>query len=327
MALCGVNLGGWLILEKWMTPALFDGTDAADEYTFVQTPGALARLRTHQKTFITKSDFTWMANNGVQIVRIPVGYWILDGDPPYVSAIGRLDWAFRMCEQYGIKVLLDVHALPGSQNGHDHSGRAGKPMWHRSADDMNRGLDATAKLAKRYADSPALWGVQVINEPLAGWHIMKLRRYCRQVYKAVSAVLPDHVRVVYSDAFLPRFMNGAVSPGKNPVVMDIHWYHTVGWQRLSIRGWRWLTKSHAWLLKTLSKSNGLIVGEWSGIYAQRIFDTHPQDQHLALVAQNVRQQMAAYAQVEAWFYWSYRAGGPGVWDFKSLVDGGHITLI
>ena len=28
----GVNLGNWLVLEKWMNPALFDGTTADDEY-------------------------------------------------------------------------------------------------------------------------------------------------------------------------------------------------------------------------------------------------------------------------------------------------------
>jgi len=30
----GVNLGGWLVLEKWMTPKLFEGTTAEDEYSF-----------------------------------------------------------------------------------------------------------------------------------------------------------------------------------------------------------------------------------------------------------------------------------------------------
>ena len=28
----GVNLGNWLVLEKWMSPALFEGTAAEDEY-------------------------------------------------------------------------------------------------------------------------------------------------------------------------------------------------------------------------------------------------------------------------------------------------------
>ena len=29
----GVNLGGWLVLEKWMTASLFDGLEATDETT------------------------------------------------------------------------------------------------------------------------------------------------------------------------------------------------------------------------------------------------------------------------------------------------------
>ena len=27
----GVNLGNWLVLEKWMSPGLFAGTEAEDE--------------------------------------------------------------------------------------------------------------------------------------------------------------------------------------------------------------------------------------------------------------------------------------------------------
>lgn len=32
MKVKGVNLGNWLVLEKWMNPALFAGTTAEDEY-------------------------------------------------------------------------------------------------------------------------------------------------------------------------------------------------------------------------------------------------------------------------------------------------------
>ena len=28
----GVNLGNWLVLEKWMSPVVFAGTTAEDEY-------------------------------------------------------------------------------------------------------------------------------------------------------------------------------------------------------------------------------------------------------------------------------------------------------
>ena len=42
----GVNLGGWLVLEKWMTPAFFADSDAVDEHTFMQTEHAIEKLST-----------------------------------------------------------------------------------------------------------------------------------------------------------------------------------------------------------------------------------------------------------------------------------------
>ena len=70
----GVNLGGWLVLERWMTPGLFKGTEARDEYDFMKTPGAQEKLKKHHKEFIKEEDFQWMQGNGVNAVRIPIGY-------------------------------------------------------------------------------------------------------------------------------------------------------------------------------------------------------------------------------------------------------------
>lgn len=327
MAMRGVNLGGWLILERWMTPTVFEGTDANDEFTFMQTPGALAKLRQHHKTFITKKDFEWMAQNKIEIVRIPVGYWVLDGDKPYASSTGRLDWAFKMCEQYGIKVLLDVHGLPGSQNGHDHSGKSGRAMWYKDSSNRKRGLDATLKIAERYASSPVLWGFQMMNEPRVGFLQIKLRRYYNQAYKKLTTILPAGVKIVFSDAFTPRLMSAAVwSNKRNPAYMDIHWYHFVGWGRLKPNVYKHLIAWHGRLIKSLRKWNGIIIGEWSGCYSQRIFDKYPVSTHNEMVRVHIERQLKAYRHADAWFYWSYKTEQPGVWNYKSLVDDGIVTL-
>jgi glucan 1,3-beta-glucosidase len=59
----GVNLGGWLLLEKWMAPSLFQGLAATDETTWCAELGrdAPARLRGHWERFITREDFAWLA--------------------------------------------------------------------------------------------------------------------------------------------------------------------------------------------------------------------------------------------------------------------------
>ena len=53
----GVNLGGWLILEEWLTPEVFEGTGAVDQFTFDQVPGAELRLQSHWSSYITEADF------------------------------------------------------------------------------------------------------------------------------------------------------------------------------------------------------------------------------------------------------------------------------
>lgn len=100
-ALQGVNLGGWLVLEKWMTPELFKGCDAPDEYGFCDQAGRdrLVRLAKHHNSYITYHDFQWLAAHGVAAVRIPVGYWIFGDELPYVGTIAYLDRAFKWAEK------------------------------------------------------------------------------------------------------------------------------------------------------------------------------------------------------------------------------------
>ena len=96
----GVNAGGWLLLEPWITPKLFeevpfrpfplhiknlsqvnvgDNLDKiVDEYTYAELVDPdfyKERLRTHWDTFVTKEDFEKVGSAGVTHVRIPVGYW------------------------------------------------------------------------------------------------------------------------------------------------------------------------------------------------------------------------------------------------------------
>jgi glucan 1,3-beta-glucosidase len=74
LPLRGVNLGGWLVLEKWMTPSLFAGLAATDETTWCveQGPAAAPRLRAHWDSFITQDDLFWLAGVGINAVRIPL---------------------------------------------------------------------------------------------------------------------------------------------------------------------------------------------------------------------------------------------------------------
>ena len=45
----GVNLGGWLVLEKWITPSLFEGLKATDETSYCVELGEAEATRRNRK--------------------------------------------------------------------------------------------------------------------------------------------------------------------------------------------------------------------------------------------------------------------------------------
>jgi len=90
---------------------------------------------------------------------------LLNESPSYF--LKAIQWA----RKYGLRINLDFHALPGSQNGWNHSGRYGTinllngPMGFANA---QRSLDYIRILAEfisqpQYRDVVTLFGI--VNEP------------------------------------------------------------------------------------------------------------------------------------------------------------------
>ena len=77
----------------------------------------------------TEKDFAEIAAAGLNWVRISIPYWIVEAYPgePFLANVGwkyfllALTWA----RKYGLRVNLDLHAVPGSQNGYNHSSKQG----------------------------------------------------------------------------------------------------------------------------------------------------------------------------------------------------------
>lgn len=80
----GVNLGGWMVLEPWITPSIFyqflggdENTTAFDMYTFCQTLGAHEanrQLRNHWDKWLTEDIIHDLAKTGtVNSFRLPLG--------------------------------------------------------------------------------------------------------------------------------------------------------------------------------------------------------------------------------------------------------------
>jgi glucan 1,3-beta-glucosidase len=95
-----------------------------DEYTFGQYQSASvakAALTQHWNTWIQESDFSAIAAAGLNHVRLPIGYWAWDvsGGEPYIQGqLPYLQKAVTWAKNHGLKVIVDLHGAPGSQNGY-----------------------------------------------------------------------------------------------------------------------------------------------------------------------------------------------------------------
>ena len=162
MKIKGVNLGNWLVLEKWMNPALFEGTTAEDEYYLPRqlSPEVYeARIRIHRSEYITERDFVTIKRMGLESVRIPVPYFIFGDREPFIGCIEELDKAFNWAEKYGLTILIDLHTVPMSQNGFDNGGISGVCKWAQNPDEVEFALSVLERLAERYGTRKGLLGI------------------------------------------------------------------------------------------------------------------------------------------------------------------------
>lgn len=178
----GVNLGGWLSIEPFITPSLFSGysgsSDVVDEWTLSKKLGSSAAgtIEKHYANFLSESDFAEIQEAGLDHVRIQYSYWAVTtyDDDPYVA---KISWryllrAIEYCRKYGLRVNLDLHGIPGSQNGWNHSGHLGSINWLMGDDgelNRKRSLEIHDQLSQffaqdRYKNIVTIYGL--VNEPL-----------------------------------------------------------------------------------------------------------------------------------------------------------------
>jgi glucan 1,3-beta-glucosidase len=165
----GVNLGGWLSLEPWITPSVFEGVDEKDEYHIGLKLGQAEGekyLTKHWSTFYQEEDFARIASWGINLLRIPISYWAFDPDhAPYITGQAQyLDKAVVWARKYNLKILIDLHGVKGGQSGFDNSGQQGVAKWD-PANDLSTPL-IIGMIAKRYANSSdTVVAIQAVNEP------------------------------------------------------------------------------------------------------------------------------------------------------------------
>ena len=269
MAYRGVNVGGWLVAEKWMTLDLFKGVEGEGERAIGrELPHELARIRieAHRRTFITEADFVRMRRLGMEFVRLPFGYWLFEPDKGYIAGEKHLKNAMRWAQQYGLGVVFDFHGLPGSQNGRDHSGEVmAAPGFYRE-ENIEHALTTLAHVAKEYGGAPNLMGIEVINEPSIPSNSGQLLDYYEAAYKIIDSSTSSAVKVIVGDNFNHVEMHEWLEKrGFGPrIVHDIHLYQLFTPEEAHMTLEEHIHRvQHEWRQLLTRLGNKTMVGEWT----------------------------------------------------------------
>lgn len=243
MPIRGVNLGGWLIVEPFITPSFFSAYSMSqgivDEYTLSAKLGvsdAKTKIENHYSTFVTESTFKEIADAGLDHVRLPYGYWAVEvyDDDTFVPKVSwryllrAIEWA----RKYGLRIKLDLHSVPGGANGWNHSGRLGVMNWltgPNGALNGQRTLDIHARLAEffsqpRYKNIVTMYGL--VNEPkmsAGGLNADTVIKWTEDAYDIVREK-GFSGEIIFGDGFRGLSSWKGEFSGRSGMLLDVHQY-------------------------------------------------------------------------------------------------------
>ena len=321
-----VNLGGWLVLEHWMRPSLFKGIDGYDETQFcLQSKDVIRQLDEHRESFITEADFKWISDHGLNVVRLPYPYWLFGDIKPYYGCVNKLDQIMGWADKYKLKVLLDLHTAPGCQNGFDNGGQLGVLTWHTKPENLELTLQILEKVAHRYRDHQALWGMQVLNEPHMSYEIPFMEAFYEEAYVRLRKILKPETEIIFHDAFRAHAWKHFLA-NKHNVILDVHLYQNFD-DKFHNAGIDYNVKypleAYTGMFKELNAYTRCIIGEWSlGLHPRNFDKLDDFNKILGLRAFGANQLMA-FEKTYGWVFWNYKIEDSlSGWNFRSLVERG-----
>ncbi|KAG5544358.1 hypothetical protein RHGRI_016942 [Rhododendron griersonianum] len=288
-------------------------------------------MKEHWSTFIVENDFNFISSNGLNAVRIPVGWWIASDPTPPLPYVGgslqALDNAFLWAQKYGVKVIIDLHAAPGSQNGFEHSStRDGSQEWGLSDQNIQQTVAVIDFLTARYANSPSLYAVELINEPLSpGVTLEIITKY----YSAGYNVVRKHSTsafVIMSNRLGPANPTELfpLASGFTGSVIDVHYYNLFSdiFNSMSVQqNIDFVYTNRSAQLSQVTTSNGPLtfVGEW--VAEWQVTGAGKLDyQNFA------KAQLEVYGRASfGWAYWTLKNVN-NYWSLEWMINNGYITL-
>jgi len=232
-----------------------------------------------------------------------------------------MDWA----EKHHISVLLDLHTAPGCQNGFDNGGIEGVCTWHLDEANISRTIEVLAKIAQRYKNHPALWGIEALNEPRWTIDISLIQKFYLDTYFTLREILQPKHTIVFHDAFRNEAWDDFFKDNVlENVVLDLHLYqnfderfHEAG----IINNLIYPLSHQVEVIDRVSKIVRCIVGEWSLAMNHKNYAHLDKFNHHLALRSFAANQLLAFERGFGWVFWNYKIASESYhWNFRKLVE-------
>jgi len=221
-----VNLSPWLDPEPYLIGKGLAGlTRSPSELKqklaeLVGPVDAQAFWRQWEDAFVTRADFARLKEQGFNCVRLPLNYKnIVAASPDGAIALNEaglapVDHAVAWGAEYGIYVILDLHAAPGGQNSTSTvadvpSNDAVARLWLVPDAPANQKMtvELWRALAARYAKAGSVGGYDLLNEPALPSGVLKseLVDLYSAITTAIRSVDPDHMIILEGNEYAHDF--------------------------------------------------------------------------------------------------------------------------
>ncbi len=163
----GINLGGWLSQIDCKSQEHFDN-------------------------FITESDIKEIASWGLDHVRVPIDYDIIeqeDGSPKeegYRYITNCVEW----CKKYGLHMIIDLHKTYGYS--FDPLEKNDKEIFFYKESLQNRFINTWKEIASRYGKYGDMVAFELLNEVVSPNVVEEWNGIIQKVVPAIREIAPDN---------------------------------------------------------------------------------------------------------------------------------------
>jgi aryl-phospho-beta-D-glucosidase BglC (GH1 family) len=242
-----------------------------------------------------------------------------------------LDRVVNLCAAQGIYTILDLHTVPGGQNGdwHSDSGHHIAEFWNHK-DFQDRAIWLWQELANHYTGNRWIAGYNPLNEPCDPTHV-RLQAWYHRAYEAIRAIDPDHILFLDGNTFASDFSHFDVDETcKNweNTVYSVHDYSLYGFP-LSKQPYTGSDEQKAKVKRSYfrkvqwMKENNLPIwnGEFGPVYAREQYDGDKTNKINASRIQLLKDQLDVYDEDGIpWTIWLYKdIGYQGIFSWYLVI--------